>query len=122
MFRMIAKGIEVRMLVGICEWERQRPQTVIVNAVVWGHAPLRPKSIAQCLDYSKICDFVQAWAKRPHVDLVETLLADTIAFCFEDARVCEVDIEVIKPQVIDRAEQVGVGARLTRAEFEEAFA
>ena len=117
MFRMIAKGITVDMFVGICDFEYKTKQEVIVNVIAYGKPDFNPTDISQCLDYSRVCGLVHKWADRPHVDLVETLLQEVIAFCFEDSRIELVDVEILKPAVIANTEHVGVGANLTREMF-----
>jgi len=117
MFRMIAKGIEVDMFVGICDFEYKNKQKVKVNVIAYGRPGFNPEDITQCLDYSRVCTYVHSWTNREHVDLVETLLNDLMVFCFEDSRIDIVDIEVLKPEVIGGTEYVGVGTYTTRAQF-----
>lgn len=117
MFKMIAQGIEVFMFVGICDFEYKNKQKVVVNVTAYGKPKFNPENISECLDYSKVCSFVQSWTNRPHTELVETLLSEVIAFCFEDNRIESIDVEVLKPQVIPGTQHVGVGAYITREEF-----
>ena len=115
---MIAQNIEVDMFIGICDFEYLKKQKVIVNIKVLGNTPLKPIEISECLDYSKVCFFVDSWSKRPHVDLVETLLYELFDFCFnQDERIFEVHAEIIKPEVISFANRLGVGASMTREQF-----
>lgn len=116
-FQMIARGIRVEMYLGICDFEYAAPQTVIVNVIAEGELPYRPKNIAECLDYSRVCAFVQAWKHRPHTELVETLLHDVVEFCFEDTRVQHVAVEILKPDVIAYADAVGVGMNIDRDRY-----
>ena len=117
---MIAQNIEVEMFIGICDFEYLNKQKVIVNIEALGNTPLKPKNISECLDYSKICGFVASWTNREHVDLVETLLYELFEFCFaQDNRIFQVHAEIIKPEVITYAKAVGVGASLTREEFQK---
>ena len=117
MFKMIAHGIEVDMFVGICDFEYKKAQKVIVNVTAYGRPKFNPEHITECLDYSRVCAYVHSWNDRRHVDLVETLLHDLMVFCFKDSRIEAVDIEVLKPEVIEGTKYVGVGAYITREEF-----
>lgn len=117
MFKMIAKEIAVDMFVGICDFEYKKKQKVMVNVVAYGRPTFNPQNITECLDYSRVCSYVHDWTNREHVDLVETLLHDLMVFCFEDSRIEAVDIEVLKPEVISGTKYVGVGAYITREEF-----
>lgn len=118
MFKMIAHGIEVNMFIGICDFEYLKKQKIVVNVTAWGKPSFNPQNIQDCLDYSRICTLVHSWQNREHVELVETLLQEVIRFCFEDNRIDVVDVEVLKPEVIAHTKHVGVGAYITRQEFE----
>lgn len=117
--RMIARGIAVEMYVGICDFEYQKPQTVIVNVEAEAALPYRPSDIGECLDYTRVCAYIRGWKNRPHTELVETLLFDVVEFCFADARVTRVDVEILKPAVIAQTDVVGVGMRVTRVEYQQ---
>lgn len=117
--KMMAIGIKVDMSIGILDFEKIKKQTVIVNVTAYGNARGKPSSISQCLDYSKVCEFVKSWEQRKHVDLLETLLFEVLDFCFsQDTRIFQVEAEIIKPNVIDYVDAVGVGANLSREHFQ----
>ncbi len=118
MFKMIARNIKVNMFIGICDFEYLQKQPVVVNFVAHGNPKFKPENINDCLDYSKICTLVHSWADRPHVDLVESLLTELIEFGFIDSRILALDIEILKPNVILGANEVGVGAYITREQWE----
>ncbi len=118
MYNFTANNINVNMYIGIRDFEYLNKQQVLVSVSAYGNTPFNPKSIDDCLDYSKICEYVKSWENRPHVDLVETLLADVFEFCFnQDSRILKVDVEIKKPNIIPYAEYVGVYQSLTRDEF-----
>ena len=116
--QMLANAIKVKMFIGICDFEYLSPQDVIVSVKAQGEVVSHPQSISECLDYSKVCNFVKSWEKRKHVDLVETLLIEVHGFCFaQDIRINKVEVKILKPSVIDYVESVGVSSRMTREEF-----
>lgn len=114
----LAKEIEVNMFVGIRDFEYKDKQKVLVNVKGYGGVPFKPKDINECLDYSKICDYVKLWENRPHVDLIETLLSEVVEFCFQqDKRIFKLEVEILKPEVIQHTKYVGVAMAITREEF-----
>ena len=116
--KMIAQGIKTNMYIGILDFEKLNKQPVIVNVTAYGNKPGNPSTISQCLDYSKVCEFVKSWEQRKHVYLVETLLFEVFDFCFaQDSKIFQVEADVIKPNVIDYVDSVGVGASLSREQF-----
>jgi dihydroneopterin aldolase len=66
----------------------------------------------------KISDYLKSWESREHVDLVETLLFDLLEFCFKDSRILEVEAEILKPTIIEFANYVGVGMKITKELYE----
>ena len=117
MFKMIANGIEVQMFVGICDFEYKEKQKLMVNVTLQGNPKFAPTHITECMDYSKVCNLIHSWENRKHVDLVETLLNELMDFVFKDQRVLIADIEILKPNVIPGTNYVGVGAYITREEY-----
>jgi dihydroneopterin aldolase len=117
MFKMILNQIEVNMFIGICDFERENRQKVVVNLKAYGNPTFNAQHIDDCLDYSKLAEFITNWYDRPHVDLIETLMHDVIDFCFKDNRIDALDVEILKPEVISNAKSAGVGAYITRSDY-----
>lgn len=118
MFYITLDQIKLNMFVGIRDFEYLAKQPVVVNVKLFGTIPYRPTKIEQCLDYSKVSDYLKSWENRPHVDLIETLLFDLVEFCFSDSRITEVHAEILKPTIIDFSNYVGIGMNVTREIFE----
>lgn len=118
---IVAKNIEVEMFVGICDFEYEKKQKVQISMSATGNVPNHPKNIQDCLDYSKICNFIKSWENKKHVDLLETLLMEVFDFIFsQDNRILEASVEITKPDVFSHVEKVGVCAHLTREQFFQA--
>lgn len=117
MFYITLDNIKLNIFVGIRDFEYLNKQQVIINLKAYGTIPFRPVNITECLDYTKITDYLKNWETRQHVDLVETLLFDLIEFCFEDSRITDVEAEILKPDIIEFSNYVGVGMKITREIF-----
>lgn len=95
------KELEVTMRVGIADWERLRPQKLLVSVEMV--SPLERftgRSIADCIDYNRIHAAVTGkWPGRPHTDLLETLAEELVGLCFEDSRVTACRVTIAKPEV-----------------------
>lgn len=118
MFYITLQGIKVYMFVGIRDHEYLSRQPVVINLKLSGQVPINPTSISQCLDYTKVSDYLKTWESREHVNLVETLMFDLLSFCFKDSRIDEVEAEILKPNAIDFVNGVGVGTKITRELFD----
>ena len=53
--------------------------------------------------------------ERPHIDLLEEIVADILDFCFEDARVVAVEASVAKPDVFNGKGVPSVAITIDRA-------
>lgn len=95
--------IEVEVKVGIDTWERAggKKQKIIVDVDLYRYQrEFKGKSIKDCLNYHVPFERVtKDWAKRPHTDLLETLVEELVTFCLKDKTVDAVRVRVRKPHV-----------------------
>lgn len=93
------------MKVGIADWERHpdKTQPLLIDVALYrAIGPLNAKSIDDCINYVHVIQHVtENWPQRPHTDLLETLLEDLIAVCFEDPNVDACRVKIRKPHVFN---------------------
>jgi dihydroneopterin aldolase len=97
--RVALEDLTVELQVGINQWERApgKAQRLLVTVEMFRHrGAFTGASVADCLDYDRVYSHIAArWTPaRAHIDLLEQLLEELVAVCFEDARVeaCRVAI------------------------------
>ena len=107
--------------VGIHPHERGRVQRVCINMELVGNIPVHATTIADCINYDPIYALVvEQWPLRPHVELLENLLAELIDFSFRsDSRLTRLIASVTKPDIFTQAASVGVEIEKTRAQWEQ---
>lgn len=110
MDQVIIKDLLARGVIGITERERERPQDILINAVLLTEIAQAAETdnIADCVDYSKIAKKLIAHAESAGRQTVEALVTDLARLCLEDARVIGVRIRVEKPGAVRFARSVGV--------------
>ena len=96
----------VELQVGIDQRERVpgKAQRLLLTIEMFRHRDaFAGSSIADCLDYDRVYrHVVENWTPaRPHVDLLEQLLEELVALCFEDARIEACRVAIRKPEVYD---------------------
>jgi dihydroneopterin aldolase len=118
-WRINVKNLETFIPIGIHPHEK-KPQRVIINAVIEGNYPLKPRSIDDCFNYEHIHRFVvKEWPLQPHVFLMETSVVTLLNYIFNiDQRVTFAKVSLCKPDILLEAQSVGVEAEWTRADFE----
>jgi dihydroneopterin aldolase len=97
-----------------------RPQAVLIDLVINGLTPDTPNTVADCLDYAPICDWiVHQWPKKSHTLLLETRVNELLVFLFEfDHRVQDAWVGVYKTIEPRGSARVGIERQATRSQFQ----
>jgi FolB domain-containing protein len=116
MDQVFVKDLLARGIIGIDDWERENPQDIRINLVLF--ADLRKASesdqIEDCINYATIARKVQAHAETAARYTVEALAADLARLCLAETGVQKVQVRVEKPGAIRFAESVGVEIERSR--------
>ncbi len=114
--KVLIKNLVARGIIGINDWEREKPQEIRINIELY--ADLRrageTDDIADCVNYRTVAKKVLAHAESAARFTVEALAADIAALCLEEAGVQKVRVRVEKPGAVRFAESVGVEIERTR--------
>lgn len=109
----------VEAAVGISDWERVpgKRQRLKFDVAVYRDDFGREADIADCFNYSSLQRFLAGFGERAHMDLLESILADVLDFCFEDPRVVAAEASVAKPDVFNGRGVPSVSAAVARAQW-----
>lgn len=110
MDQVIVKDLLARGIIGINDWEREKPQDILINIVLFGDLSRAGETddIADCINYRTISKHAQAHAESAQRFTVEALAADIAKLCLEDELVERVRVRVEKPGAVRFAGSVGV--------------
>jgi FolB domain-containing protein len=110
MDKVIIKNILARGIIGIHEWEREKPQDILINIELstMNRQPESPDDIECCVDYSKVTKRVIYVAESAKRYTLEALAEDIAQVCLEDIRVVKTTVRVEKPGAVRFSESVGV--------------
>jgi FolB domain-containing protein len=110
MDKVIIKNILARGIIGIHEWEREKPQDILINIDLYteGRSQDSPDSISECVDYSDVTKKVIHHAEIAKRFTVEALAEDIAQICLDNPRVLKVTVRVEKPGAVRFAQSVGV--------------
>lgn len=98
--RITLHGLRVKTSVGLFDSEKGpgKEQEVIVDVDLFTHK-IVPQENDSYIDYDRVYKYITSnWPERPHTDLLESLLGDLTAFCFEDRSVEACRIHIQKPE------------------------
>jgi FolB domain-containing protein len=110
MDQVLITDLVARGIIGINDWERDKPQEIRINIVLFADLRKAGKSddIQDCVDYSTVAKKVLAHAETSRRFTVEALAADLAYLCLEETGVMKVRVRVEKPGAVRFARSVGV--------------
>ena len=102
---LVARGI-----IGINDWEREKPQEILINLVLFGDLTKAGKSdeIRDCINYRTVAKKALVHAETSQRFTVEALAADLARLCLEEPGVLKVSVRVEKPGAVRFSRSVGV--------------
>ena len=118
MDKVIIKNLLARGIIGVHDWERSRPQNILINITLFTdtrHAA-QTDDLSDCINYSTMSKKVLAHAESVNRLTVEALANDLARLCLEEKGVHKVIVSVEKPGAVRFAESVGVEIERIRDE------
>ena len=118
MDKVFLKDLLVRGILGIHDWEREKPQDILINITAFTDTSRAAETddLADCVDYSALAKKVQAHAETAARFTVEALADDLAKLCLEQEGIKKVIVRVEKPGAVRFANSVGVEIERGRAE------
>lgn len=110
MDKTIIRDLIVRGIIGIEDWERKKPQEILINITLFSDHSQAAQSddIADCVNYRTVAKKVQAHAETAARMTVEALAADLADICLAEPWAQKVRVRVEKPGAVRFAKSVGV--------------
>jgi len=120
MDQIFIKDLVARGIIGINDWEREKPQEIMINIIVY--ADLRHAGETDDLQYSvnyrTITKKALAHAESAKRYTVEALASDLAKLCLQENGVLKVRVRVEKPAAARFANSVGVEIERQREDLE----
>ncbi len=108
--RLFLRNHEVRMNIGVHDFEKRGEQRVLINVELWvplAESTPRHDRLDEVLDYDFIRRSIVARLARGHVHLQETLCDDVLAMMLAHPKVRAARVSSEKPDVYPDCEAVG---------------
>jgi FolB domain-containing protein len=117
MDKIFIKDLIARGIIGINDWEREKPQEILINITVFTDTRRAAKSddLADCVDYRALAKKVQAHAETAARLTVEALANDLAEICLEQIGVEKAVVRVEKPRAVRFSKSVGVEIERTKS-------
>ena len=110
MDQVFITDLMARGIIGVNDWEREKPQEILINIVLFAdlHRVGNSDNIQDSVNYRTVAKKVLAHAETVQRQTVEALAADLARVCLEEPDVQKVRIRVTKPGAVRFSSSVGV--------------
>ena len=110
MDKTFIKDLVARGIIGINDWEREKPQEILINITAFSdtRAAAESDDLADCVDYRALDKKAQHYAETSARLTVEALANDIADLCLEQKLVEKVIVRVEKPGAVRFSKSVGV--------------
>ena len=118
MDRVIIKDLIARGIIGVNDWEREKPQEILINIVAFTDTreAASRDDLASCVNYRVLAKKAREHAETAKRFTVEALAGDLAQLCLEDKAIARVIIRVEKPGAVRFSASVGVEIERSRDE------
>lgn len=110
MDKISIKNMLVRGIIGINDWEREKPQDILINVDLFTaiRKDNTPDELIECVDYSEIAKKIIKYVENSMRFTLEALAEDIAHMCLDDPRVLKTTVRVEKPGAVRFTQSVGV--------------
>jgi FolB domain-containing protein len=110
MDKILITDLLIRGVIGISEREREQPQDIMVNLVIFADISIAGQTddVEDSINYRTVAKAVLAHTEKIKRYTVEALATDIANLCLEDPRVQKVLVRVEKPGAVRFSRSVGV--------------
>ncbi len=118
MDRIIINNLVARGIIGINDWEREKPQEIRINIVIFTDTSgaAQTDNVEASVNYRTLAKKALAHAEAAARFTVEALAEDIAALCLAESGVQGVQVRVEKPGAVRFAESVGVEIQRMRTD------
>ena len=117
--KILVRGLLLRGILGINDWERKKPQDILINLTLDVDCARAGDSddVGHALNYRTLTKKIIAYVEESSHYLVEALATAIARICVLEFAAEQVVVRVEKPGALRFAESVGVEIRRSRADF-----
>ena len=108
--QIIIHGMAVPTIIGVYDWERTEPQTLLLDIVLGCDlkAACVSDNVNDTIDYAKVQETILAVGKESHFELLEALAEKVCRVLFERFPIRSIDLTIVKPNILENVSKVAV--------------
>lgn len=109
MDKIFLHGLKAETLIGVYDWERSRPQTLLFDIdIALPERAAAQDDIADTIHYGKVCEAVRRELAASDFKLLETLAEYVAQLLFDEFGAVWTRIHVVKPGILPGVREVGI--------------
>ena len=110
MDKIIIKNLVARGIIGLNDWEREKPQEIVINITVYTdiRQAAAEDDVSHSVNYHILAKKALAHAETAQRLTVEALAEDIAQICLAEPNAQKVTVRIEKPGAVRFAESVGV--------------
>lgn len=114
MEQIIIHGMAMPTIIGVYDWERTKPQTLLLDMVLDCDlkAACSSDNVNDTIDYAKVQEVVLAIGQDSQFELLEALGERICATLLQTFPINTIDLTIVKPDILENVTRVAV--RLVR--------
>ena len=119
MDQILINDLVARGIIGLNDWEREKPQEIRINIVLFADIRKAGETddLAYSVNYRTVAKKAMLHAESAGRLTVEALATDIARLCLQEPGVQKVRVRVEKPGAVRSARSVGVEIERTREDF-----
>lgn len=109
MDKIFLHGMKADTLIGVYDWEREQPQTLLIDVDIGVPAKSAVSDhIDDTIHYGDVCETIRQSLKEQRFLLLEALAEHIAELVLEDFDALWVRVRVVKPGILANVREVGV--------------
>lgn len=102
------QGLHVKTRIGICPWEQNVLQSLLVDISIPSDFTACNDNLANTIDYAQLCEQVTTYLELNRFQLIETVGQQLIELIQREFKVSKLTLRISKPHAIKNASNVSV--------------
>ncbi|WP_416190573.1 dihydroneopterin aldolase [Neisseria sp. CCUG12390] len=109
MDKIFLRGMKAETLIGVYDWERERPQTLVLDLDIGvPEKSALSDNIGDTVHYGEVCEALRSSLREQDFLLLEVLAEHVAKLVLEDFNALWVRVRIVKPGILPDVKEVGV--------------
>lgn len=120
MDKIIIEGLEINTVIGVYDWEREKPQKLIFDLVLTTDLTKAMQSdrVEDTVDYAKVAETIEVLTRQHQPELLEKFADTLLKQLFDKFNVEAIQLKMTKPDILPQTRSVGIELFREKASYQ----